>query len=479
MIRLLTLVLTLTVVLVPPGTAADKDTDHWSRFRGPNGLGVIEASGLPTSFAPEKNVVWKVSLPPGHSSPVLWGDRLFVTAFEEESLLTLCLDRNTGKELWRRPAPRARVTKMDQRNNVASPSPAVDNEVVTVFFQDYGVITYDRDGKELWRHPLGPFNNLYGMGASPILVGRRVVLPCDQQSSSFAIAFDKKTGEVLWRQERPWAKSGHCTPVLHRTETGLQQLILPGSFFLDAYDAETGARTWFVGGLCFEMKSVPVLHEGIIYINGFGSPFNQPGKQLTVGSFEEQDRNGDGKILPDEMPDGPLKGWFDFVDLQGDGLLDGGDWSYLRAALASQNGLLAIRAGGEGDRTEQNVLWTYRRGIPQLPSPLLFQGVLYLVNDSGGLAVTLNPKTGEVIERGRLSAQDNYYASPVAADDKVFLVSESGLVSVLPAGGSLKALAVNELGESCYATPAIADGRLYLRTTGTLYCFGAEDRGGD
>ncbi|MEQ8768004.1 MAG: PQQ-binding-like beta-propeller repeat protein [Planctomycetota bacterium] len=468
------LAIALAALLLLSGTlaATDKDTDHWSRFRGPNGSGIAESGPLPTVFGPDENVVWKVEMPLGHSSPVLWGERLFLTGVEDEALLTICLNRETGEELWRREAKRERVTKVDERNNAASPSPAVDGDVVVVFFPDSGLVAYDLEGKELWRHPLGPFNNLYGMGASPIVVGSRVVLPCDQQTGSFLIALDKQTGKVLWKQDRPWARSGHCTPILTRTEDGKQQILLPGSFFLDAYDAETGARVWWVGGLCFEMKSVPVMKDGILYINGFGSPFNQPGRQITVKDFEEQDTNGDGQILPDEMPEGPLSGWFDFVDLAGDKKLDEGDWSYLRAALASQNGLLAIRVGGQGDCTEKNTLWAYRRGIPQLPSPLLIAETLYLVNDSGGLATTLDPESGEAKVRGRLKAQDNYYASPVAADGKIYIASESGLVSVLSEGQGFEALAVNELGEGCYATPAIADGRLYIRTTGTLYCFG-------
>ena len=146
------------------------------------------------------------------------------------------------------------------------------------------------------------------------------------------------------------------------------------------------------------------------------------------------------------------------------GTLDSGEWDYYRAAAASQNGLLAIRAGGRGDMTESGVLWHYRKAVPQLPSPLLFKGVLYMIND-GGIVTTFNPGTGEVIAQGRLKgAVDNYYASPVAGDDKVYMVSELGKVAVLGSDGSLEVQAVNDLDDLCYATPAIVSNRIYLRT---------------
>ena len=361
---------------------------------------------------------------------------------------------------------------MDKRNSPASPTPAVDGDTVVVFFPDYGMLAYDRAGEELWRLPLGPFDNEYGMGASPVIRDGRVYLPCDQNLGSFLIAVSLEDGAQVWRVERPHARSGHCTPVFSG-----EDLILPGSFFLDAYDPATGARRWWVGGLSFEMKSVPALHDGTIYINGYGSPLNQPGNQVAVATFEEvlrqNDDDGDGAIDAAEMPKSRARGFFEFVDLDGDGSLNERDWDFLRAALASQNGLLAITAGGEGDVTETNVRWSYRRSVPQLPSPLVYRDVLYVLHDQGGRLLLLNPDSGEVIGRGRIEgAIDNYYASPVAGDGKVYLVSESGLATVLRAGGKIEPISVTDLDERCYATPAIGGGHVYLRSVRALYCFG-------
>ena len=453
--------------------------EPWSRFRGPNGSGIAEGAGVPQVFDGTTRR-WRCALPEGKSSPVLTQDRVLLTGHAEGRLYTLAVDRSNGAIRWRREAPRTRTTEVDARNGPASPSAAVDAERVVVFFPDYGLLAYDLEGSELWRVPLGPFDNLYGMGASPILADGRVFLACDQQTGSYLLALDADDGEELWRVPRPEAKSGHCTPILHRPEGGAGQLILPGSFLLDAYDPASGERLWWSAGLSFEMKSVPVLYKGVVYINGYGSPMNQPGNQVEVPRFEEvlaaRDADGDGTIAPEEMPESRASAWFDFVDLDADGGLVEAEWAYLRAALASQNGLLAIRAGGpgaRGDRTAEATLWSYRRSVPQLPSPLIYGDVLYLLNDQGGLLVTLDPASGEVIERGRLDrAQDAYYASPVAGDGKVILVSETGIVSVLGTGGGIEPLATSELGEIVHATPALSRGEVYLRTEAALMRFG-------
>ena len=463
-------------------SAQEARAETWTRFRGPNGSGVAEVRHLPVEIGPEKGVLWRTALPPGHSSPVLSERHVFLTAFEDAALRTYCLDRADGAIVWRADVPGTGKPAVDRRNNAASPSPAVDAEMIAVFFPDVGLLGYDHAGKELWRVPLGPFNNVYGMGASPIVVGDLVLLACDQTLGSYFLAVDKRTGEERWRAARPWAKSGHCTPIVIDGADGKPEVILPGSFYLDAYDPANGARKWWVGGLSFEMKSVPVLSHGLLFINGYGSPLNQPGNQVVLPSFAEvlgtNDADGDGFIQQAEMPASRAASWFEFVDLELDGKLGEADWTFLTQALASKNGILGIRpaaADATGDLTATNVAWSYHRSAPQLPSGLVYQDVLYMVDDSGGLLTTFDPTTGDVIERGRLDkAVDNYYASPVAGADKVYLFSENGYVTVLPAGGSLEPLWTTRFDERIYATPALAEGRIFLRTDQALYCFGSK-----
>jgi outer membrane protein assembly factor BamB len=464
------MVTALLLTMVSPAADAP-DAEEWSRFRGPNGSGVSMSTRVPTEFGPAKNVVWKTELPFGHSSPALTRDRVFVTAVRGDRLVTICLDRRSGRILWEREPPRPRVEKLDTRNGPAGPTPATDGTNVYVFFADFGLLSYDMDGRERWRVPLGPFNNLYGMGASPVLVDDVVVLACDQNTDSFIVAVAQLDGRVRWKTSRPEAHSGHSTPILFRPAGAPTQIIVPGSFLLTAYAAASGEKIWWVRGLSFELKSTPVVSGDTLYINGFGTPQNQPGAHPAISPFEEITRqyaDAAGIVRLSSMPNGSSRSW---IDLDSNGEVSSSEWDYYRAAMASENGMLAIRLGGRGDVTETNVRWKYHKAVPQLPSPLVYRRVLYMVND-GGIVTALHPDSGAELGQGRLKgAIDHYYASPVAADGKVFMMSETGKVVVLPSGGSLDPIAVNDLGDDIYATPAISDGRIYLRTRGWLYCF--------
>jgi outer membrane protein assembly factor BamB len=445
----------------------------WPRFRGPNGSGVAESGGLPVEIGPERNVVWKTALPTGHSSPVLLGDRIFLTAADGDRLLTICLRRADGRELWRAEAPRARKEALDRRNGPASASPVADARQVVVFFGDYGLVAYDHDGKERWRTPLGPFDNVYGMGGSPILVDGLVVVVCDQSHGSFAAAFDAQTGRERWRTPRPEAFSGHSTPIVHPGEP--TEILAPGSLRLDVYDAKTGEIRWWASGLPSEMKSGAVLSDDAVFVVGYSSPLNEPGKNPKLPPYAEwraaRDGNADGRVTKEEA-DEITRQYFDFIDLDRDGFVSAEEWKSNQTMMAAENGLLAFRLRGKGDVGRSGLVWKYQRAVPQLPTPVLYRGVLYMIND-GGILTTLDPGTGKVLKQGRLrDAVDQYYASPVAGDGKVYFISRTGIVSVLRAGAEQEALSSGDLDEEVTATPALADGRIYLRTRGTLYCFG-------
>lgn len=459
--------------------------EDWSQFRGPNGSGVSTTTGLPTEFGPNKNVVWKTALPPGHSSPVLTRDRIFVTAHNNYSLFVICLDRQSGKILWQKQVPRNRVGRFQNVNGPASPTPVTDGSNVYVFFHEGGLVSFDSNGKVRWKVPLGPFNIFYGFGASPILVDDKVILPVDQDHpTSYLIAVDKNTGKVQWKVERPAVISGYSTPIVYQPPQGAKQIIIPESFQLSAYSVETGKRVWWVRGLACEMKSIASHDAEYLYINGWGFPQNQPGQQVKTTGFEEAlaayDKDKDHMITKAEIASattpGPmdrmLTAAFEAFDMNRDEKLNTNDWEVFRAMMASENGLLAVKMGGEGDQTAKAVRWRYQKPVPQVPSTLLYRKVLYMINDSG-ILLSFDPETGNVIKQGRLhGAIDKYFSSPVAADDKVFLIGQGGQVSVLKAAGEWEVLAVNELDDECYATPAIADGRIYIRTRSALYAFG-------
>jgi len=457
----------LTVVMAV-GLAGVACAEDWPRFRGPNGTGVSVEGNLPSQLT-AANRLWLVPVPAGHSSPVVRGNRIFLTAVEDEKLVTLSLRTSDGGVEWKREAPRPRRDVFDKRNNAASPTPTAEDGNVYVFFPEYGLLSYTLEGRERWRLPLGPFDNFYGMGASPIVAGGNVVLICDQARGSFALAVGKDDGKVRWRQERKEAVSGHSTPVLFQAKGGPLTVLAPGSFRMDAYQAATGEVLWHAKGLASEMKSVPVVDGERIYINGYNLPENDPGRQIPVPSFTEMlanDRNKDGVLEKEELPEGRGKSFFEYLDLNRDKKLDGEEWQFFVQGMAAENSLLAIEPGGK-------IAWKFHRTIPQLPSTVVYRDVLYMISD-GGILTTLNPRSGELFKQARLrEVPDRIYASPVAGDGKIYFVTQAGVAVVMKADAKQEPVSVSNLEEDTYATPAIAGGVVYVRTTASLAAYGA------
>lgn len=449
---------------------------NWPQFRGPNAAGAANESGLPVEFGPGRNLVWRTELPRGASSPVLAGDRIYLTGADGAERFVFALNRASGKVIWRRSIQADRAEALHKLNDPASSSPATDGRSVYVFFGDLGLVAFDADGKERWRKPLGPFTNLHGMAASPILADGQLIMVCDQNLESFLLALDPRDGKTLWKTERPEVTHGFSTPALWRPKDGEAEIIVPGSYMLAGYSVATGKKLWWARGLTWQVKSAPVMGDGVVYFNGW-APGGDAGEQYDLPEFEqalkECDKNGDGRFSQDELPK-PYQptGTWQAIDLDRDGFLNARDWMFFRARRGAQNTTTAVRLGGRGDVTATHVLWRYRKSLPDVPTPLLYRDALFLVK-TGGIATTLDPRTGEVLKQARLTgALDGYYSSPVASDGKVYIASEEGKVNVLKASGEWEVLAVNDLKEPIYSTPAIADGRIYVRTRMALYAFG-------
>ena len=192
------------------------EAQDWPRFRGPQGDGVSDGAALPVEFGPGKNMRWRVALPMGRSSPIVVKNRVYLTAVEGEALATLAFDAQTGKAVWRRDIVRTHTNEIFVGNDSATPTPATDGDSLYVFFPDLGLVSFDLDGNERWRLPLGPFDSFYGLSSSPVVHGDTVALVCDQRSGSYAIAVDKRTGRVRWRVERPQATTeAYSTPAVY------------------------------------------------------------------------------------------------------------------------------------------------------------------------------------------------------------------------------------------------------------------------
>lgn len=449
---------------------------EWPQLRGLKGLGYAAGQVLPVEFSPQKNTLWRTEVPPGKSSPVVAGKNLCLTGAWEQKLETFCLDRVTGKYLWRRALPQTRSEARHPLNHAASPTPVTDGKNLYVFFSDFGLISYTLDGDERWRLPLGPFHNLHGMAASPVLARNLVILACDQDTNAFLLAVDKDRGKVVWKADRPDFVHGFSSPAVYEPEGREAEVILPGSYQMVSYSARTGEKLWWLRGLTWQPKSAPVIEGDTLYFNGW-APGGDPGQQRDLPGFEEvirfADHNGDGKLSPEEVPvDLRHSGSWQAIDLDKDGTLNARDWGFYRARRAARNGLLAVKLGGRGDVTETHLLWRFDKSLPDVPMPLLYRNTLFLVR-TGGIFTTLNPKTGEVFKQGRLQgALEGYYASPVAAGDCVFVASEHGKVVVVKAQPDWEILSVNDFQEDIFATPAIAEGRLYVRTSAAMYAIG-------
>jgi outer membrane protein assembly factor BamB len=445
--------------------------DEWSQFRGPNGSGVDSASGYPVQFSPTKNVIWKAAIPFGQSSPVVVGGRVYLTAAESTKLLTICLDAKTGRELWRREITRKKPQTIFRANDPASPTPVADENGVVVFFAEVGLVAYSADGKDRWTVPLGPFKNFYGMAASPILAGGMLVQVIDQQSGSFLLALDRETGQQRWKTERA-ADIGWATPMVFRPNEGPPQLIVLGSARLDSYYLDTGEQRWWMPIASGGSLGTPVALGGRLFVSTLSS--SEPMMPAFASVLTMYDKDHDGRLSHDEFKgDKDLGEHFGWIDENSDGFISEAEWNKARSLGTGEFGAIALDAvKARGQLDPSAVLWRFKKNLPYIPAPLVYQDVYYMVRD-GGIITSLDPSTGRLLKEGRTrDAIGEYYASPVAADDKLFLANSEGKITVLEAGGDWKVLAVNDVADEIHATPALSGGRIYVRTRGTLYCFG-------
>jgi outer membrane protein assembly factor BamB len=463
-------------VLATAALGAAARASDWPQFRGPNASGRPAADApLPAELGPATNVLWKTALPPGHSSPVIAGDRVYLTAVRRKRLLTLALDRRSGKVLWEVEAPARALETVHRIGSHAQPTPAADRESVVSFFGSAGLFCHDRTGKLLWHVPLGPFRNDFGAASSPVLAGDRVLLCQDNDEHSFLLALDRRTGKTLWKANRSEFLRGFATPVLWDV-AGRKQVVVTGMLRVAGYDLETGKEVWTVRGLARTACATPVVgDDGRLYVSGWAAG-GDPGAAIGVEPFDDAlrrlDRDGNGKLERSELAGHPFGERFTQVDTDGDGSVSRAEYERFRGLFREgRNAVLAVRPGGRGDVTATHVAWVNRRQVPFCASPLYHGGLLYTVKD-GGLLACLDVRDGKPVKVGRLPGAASYYSSPVAGDGKIFLLDAGGILSVVRAGRDWRLLSASDFGEAAYATPAIADGRIYVRTSGHLFCFG-------
>jgi outer membrane protein assembly factor BamB len=432
----------LSTVMLLNSTAGSAAAPNWPQWRGPGGQGISTEKNLPTEWSATKNIKWKTPIAGrGHSSPIVWGNRIFLTTAIEGALVpgakavkhmdgdkeflhpdsvgadhkhtfkVICLNAESGKILWEQTAYEG--TPYDNRHrksSFASSTPVTDGKLVYAFFGTEGLYAYDMGGKLVWKADLGKLGTVgMGTGTSPILYENLLILQCDEENgaASFIVALDKKTGKEVWKTPRK-VQVSWATPILVR-RPGRTELITSGSETVIAYDPATGKELWRHKGVESNAIPSPVANQEMVFITA-GFP----------------------------------------------------------AKIA-----MAIRLGASGDLTETaNVAWKYSKGTAYVPSPILYGDYLYLTTDKG-ILTCLDARTGEVkYDGGRVPIPATFTASPVAFEGKILLTSEDGDTFIVRAGPKHEILGTNSVGEPVYASPAIADRKIFIRGERNIYCIG-------
>jgi outer membrane protein assembly factor BamB len=409
--------LTLCILLHTPGSA-----ENWPRFRGPTGQGISHESGLPVEWSAEENIAWKTAIPgAGWSSPIVFGDRIFVTTATDDgkSCHVICMDRRSGEILWNTKVFEQVPKHKREDNSYATPTPVTDGEHVYAVFSSGGIAALDMEGEVAWTNHDVEFFSQHGLGASPILHENLVIMPFDGSSAgedylvgfkkpwdgAVLLALDKQTGKVAWRGTRGQSRLAHVTPNLLKHE-GTNQLISAAGDVIQGHDPATGKLHWTVHSQGEGVTPSIVLGDGLIY---------------TCSGFEEPT-------------------------------------------------IRVVRAGGEGDVTDTHIAWEQKQGVPSLASLLYVEPHVYAVTDSG-IVNCFDAKTGEEVWQKRIGGK--HAASPIYAEGHIYFLSElDGETIIIKAGDEYEEVKRNVLGETCKASIAASQGNLFIRSDKHLFCIG-------
>ncbi|MEM6671431.1 MAG: PQQ-binding-like beta-propeller repeat protein [Planctomycetota bacterium] len=470
--------LTLVVALLPIAL----DPPAWGSFRGPSGTGRGAAGAVPAALDLERGVAWRVEVPSGYSSPVVAGDRVFVTGATDGELVTLALDVASGETVWRRAT--ASAGPAPGQGHVASSTPALDGERVVVLFHGVGPIAYDLDGEELWRSDIVTALSIpHGVATSPVLAGDRVLLQLDQDDGSRLVCLDAATGEEAWSTPRARALHGYATPAVWIPEDSeaSAEVVVAGTYEVHGYALGTGELLWHVTGGAWQAKGVPALDGARCIVNASAQVFGDAGIPRLPsdwGAFVAlHDADGDGIVARAEWTDADVQKVWTIFDLDGDERLDEREFRFVKTIETERGAVFAIRLGGRGDVTETHVDWRYgdRRGLSDVVSPVVVGDGQVLLLRAGGLVTLLDGTKGEVVASGRLGRDDPYFASPVSDGERVLMASVHGRICAVSASAATDELWSVDLDERTWGTPALAGGRVFVRTMEALWCLRASD----
>ena len=396
--------------------------EDWPGWRGPRGDGSSVETNAPVRWTGTENVTWKAGIPGvGHSSPIVWGERVFtVTAMaegkdrgDETDRVLLCLDRAAGKILWQRTVVTSPLEQKHRLNSWASSTSATDGKLVYVTFLDRKemvVAAYDFAGNQQWLVRPGEFKSVHGFCSSPVIYKDKLIVNGDHDGDAYIVALDRATGNTIWKTDRENKTRSYCVPIVRELD-GRMQLLLSGSKCVASYDPDTGQRHWISDGPTEQFVASLVVNKGLVFVTG-GYPDHH---------------------------------------------------------------LLAIRPTGRNNAnvTDTHVVWRDTKGVSYVPSPIAC-GDYFLVVSDDGIASCLDAVTGKRLWMQRLG--EHHSASLVSAGGLVYFLSDSGITRVIRPAASFEVVAENKLGESCYSSPAISDGQVFIRAEKHLYCIGGLKR---
>ena len=404
--------------------------ENWPGWRGPSGDGISAGKGIPTKWSSKENIAWRIAVPgEGHSSPIVWGDKVFLTSSltEKNKRILLCIDRLSGQTVWQRDVVQSPPETVHRLNSRASGTPATDGKQVYVTFMraegdeviapNVGserlitpgkiiVAAYDLDGNEKWKTNVGDFLSAHGFNTCPVLFEDLVILNGDHDGNAYLVALDRQSGRQRWRTRRENKTRSYVTPIIREID-GITQMILSGSLCIASYDPRNGKRHWIVDGPTEQFVASMVYDGKYVFATG-GYP---------------------------------------------------------------ERHTLAIRPGGKGNVTDTHIAWRTTRGAAYVPSPIISGRYLLMVADSG-IASCFEARTGKRHWMERLPG--GHSPSPVSADGLVYFVSDRGVTTIIRPSETFAVIAKNELGEPVSASPAISQGQIFLRTHQHLYCIGAK-----
>jgi len=446
----------------------------WPQFRGPEGSGVApDYEKPPAQIGPDKNVRWKVAVPSGISSPIIAGDRLFLTGFEGGKLLTLAYRCADGAVLWHKEAPAKTIESfMPTDGSPAASTPATDGNRLVVYFGSCGLVCYDIAGRELWKHPMpvGEVRLGFGSGSSPVIADGRVILLRDLEREGRLLCLDLTTGSPVWEASREGYMTSWGSPCVWPTPDGAQ-VVVGGGLRLEGHDLQTGKAIWTVSRLPAYPCTTPVVSEGKLVYASWSYGTSSEVKPTFDDTLKQAGEEKLGYLTKAGSEKTFLKGHFDQHDANKDGKITRDEWdAQVRYMTSGKAVALLVSPGGTGELTGSHIGWRVTKGLPYIPSPLVYRGLMYLVNNQGRLSA-FEMKTGKEVYSLKQVGLGATYSSPVAANGYVYLCGVDNKIIVMKAGPAAEKVCSGELDDRIAASPAIAGNTIYVRTGKSLYAF--------